>query len=132
MSSSSPKEYGHLGGGVTSRLRIEIDEALDDPNDVLMSIEALGWSFRFALSSREDVARILAFLREHTGRLVFSELVVGSFHGHPVALIKDDEYGDRFWFRTYGDRHMVEFTLGADVLADFTDAVSQAIDDLQS
>ena len=76
-------------------------------NTMQMGINARAWSFRFALSSRDDVARRLSFLREHTGRLVFSELVVGSFHSAPVRLIKDDEFADRFWFRAHGDQAFV-------------------------
>ena len=132
MSATPPKNYGAAGVGRTTRFDVEIDEALDDPDDVQMGINARGWSLRFALFSRDDVTRILSFLREHTGRLVFSELLVGSFHGAPVRLIKDDEFGDRFWIRAYGDRDMVEFVLVADDLAEFTDAVAQAVQDLQS
>ena len=85
-----------------------------------------------AMPARDDVARILSFLREHTGLLVFSELVVGSFHGAPVRLIKDHEFADRFWIRAFGDGDMVEFVLAADDLNEFTDAVAQAVQDLQT
>ncbi len=75
---------------------------------------------------------MLAFLREHAGRLEFSEMVVGSFHNASVRLVKDDEFGDRFWLRASQDGLMVEFTLAADDLSEFTDAVAQAVEDLQS
>lgn len=132
MSTTPPKHYGAAGVGGTSRFDVEIDEALDDARDLQMSIRTRSWTFRFALSGREDVARILSFLREHTGRLEFSEIVVGSFHDAPVRLIKDDEFADRFWFRAYGGGPMVEFVLAADDLTEFTDAVAQAAQDLQS
>src|SRR5262245_32538503 len=107
MSPHPPKNYGAAAVGSTSRFDVEIDEALDDSNDTQMSISARGWSFCFALSARDDVARMLSFLRKHTGRSVFSELAVGSFHGAPVRLIKDDEFADRFWLRAHGDGQMV-------------------------
>ena len=132
MTPTPPKHYGAAGVGSTTRFDVEIDEAFDDPNDVQMGIKARGWSFRFALSSRDDVARILWFLREHTGRLALSELVVGSFHDAPVLLIKDNEFADRFWLRASGDCVLVEFVLAADDLTEFTDAVAQAVDDLQN
>jgi hypothetical protein len=132
MSAAPPKLYGAAGVGSTSRFDVEIDEALDDVSDLQMSIRTRSWTFRFVLSAREDVARILSFLREPTGRLEFSELVVGSFHDAPVRLIKDNEFADRFWLRAYGDGPMVEFVLAADDLTEFIYAVGQAVQDLQS
>ncbi len=132
MSTTPPKEYGAAAVGKTSRFDVVIDEALDDASDIQISISTRSWSFRFALSAREDVARMLSFQREYTGRLVFSELAVGSFQGAPVRLIKDNEFADRFWLRAYGDGSMVEFVLAAEDLAEFTDAVAQAVQDLQS
>ena len=131
-SANPPQNYRAVAVGSTSRFGVEIDEAHDDANDVQMSINARGWSFRFGLSARDDAGRMLSFLREHTGRAMFSQLLVGSFHGAPVLLIKDDEFTDRFWFRASGAGQMVEFVLAADDLAEFTDAVAQAVDDLQS
>src|SRR5688572_12124337 len=110
MSATPQKHYTAAAVGKTSRFDVEIDAAVDD-SDIQMSIGTRSWTFRFALSARDDVARILSFLREHTGRLKFSELAVGSFHGVPVRLIKDDEFADRFWIRAYGDGVMVEFVL---------------------
>ena len=130
--SATPKHYGLAALGKTSRFVLEIDEVLDESNDTQMSIGTRSWTFRFALSARNDVARMLSFLREHTGRLEFSEIVVGSFHDAPVRLVKDDEFADRFWIRAYGDGPMVEFVLAADDLTEFTDAVAQAVQDLQS
>jgi len=130
MSAIPPKHYGAAGVGGTSRFDIEIDESLDDARDLHMSIRTRSWTFRFALSAREDVVRIHSFLREHTGRLEFSEIVVGSFQDAPVRLIKDDEFADRFWLRAYGTGPMVEFVLVADDLKQFTDAIAQAVQDL--
>jgi hypothetical protein len=132
MSTTPSKEYGVAAVGKTSRFDVVIDEALDDASDLQMSISTRSWSFRFALSARDDVARILSFLREQTGRLVFSELAVGSFQGARVFLIKDDEFGDRFWLRARGADHMVGFVLAADELTEFTDAIAQAVQDLRS
>jgi len=130
MASIPPKRYGAAAVGGTSNYDVEVDEVLDDPNDVRMSVHARSWSFRFRLSGRADVSRMLSFLREHTGSFVFSELVVGSFHGAPVWLVKDPEFADRFWLRAHGEGQMVEFTFAADDLAQFTEAVAQAVQDL--
>ena len=132
MSLNPTKHYGAVAVGSTSRFDVEIDEALDDANDIQMFINARSWSFRFALSTLNHAAQLLSFLREHAGRLTFSELVLGSFHGAPVLLIKDNEFADRFWLRASGSGQVVELVLaGADVF-EFTDAVAQAVQDLLS
>jgi hypothetical protein len=130
MSSTSPKRYGAAAAGSTARFDVEIDEALDDASDLQISITARDWSFRFALSSRSDVTKALEFLREHTGRCVFSEISIGSFQGVPVLLVKDCEFADRFWLRGAGDGQLVEFTLAGDNLVEFTRVVAQAVQDL--
>ncbi len=132
MSTNTSKEYGAAAVGRTSRFDVGIDEALDDANDLQMSISTRSWSFRFTLFARDDVGRMFSFLREHTGRLVFSELAVGSFQGAPVRLIKDDELPDRFWLQVDQGGPMVEFVLAAEDLTEFTDAVAQVVRDLQS
>jgi hypothetical protein len=132
MSPNPPKNYGLAGLGCTNRFDVEIDEALDEPGDTLMSIHARSWSFQFGLAAREEVARMLSFLREHAGRLMFAELGVGSFHGAPVSLVKDDEFGDRFYLKAFGSGHLLSFVIAGDDLAEFTDAVAQAVEDLQS
>jgi hypothetical protein len=95
-----------------------------------MCINSRDWSFTFALTSRDDARRILLFLQGHIAHSGSSELVVGSLHGTPVRLIKDDEFDDRFWLRANGNRYMVEFELAADDLTEFMDAISQVINDL--
>jgi hypothetical protein len=132
MPSTPPKRYAAAGAGNTNRFAIEIDEALDDASDLRMSIQTRSWTFRFALSAREDLARILSFLREHIGRLEHCEIVVGSFQDAPVRLIKDNEFSDRFWLRAHTDDSMVEFVLTADDITEFIVAVGQAVEDLQS
>ena len=127
------RRYGAIAVGSTPDFDVEIDEALDESNDIEMTINTRGWSFRFALGAREDARRMFLFLREHTGRLVFSETVVGSFHGAPVLLVKDNEFGDRFWLRALcGGDQMVEFVLSGDHLSEFVDALRQAVEDLET
>ena len=133
MSGNIPKRhYGAAGVGSSSRFDVAIDEAVDDANHLQMSIEARGWSFRFALSTRDDAALMLSFLREHTGRVAFAEVVVGSFLGTPVSLIKDDEFSDRFYLRAFAGDQLLSFVLAADDLTGFADALAQAVQDLQS
>ncbi|HEX5222509.1 MAG TPA: hypothetical protein VFZ59_23340 [Verrucomicrobiae bacterium] len=92
----------------------------------MMSIETDTWSLSFTLGEH-DLAEILAHLR---GRDTASELKIGDFLDAPVRLIKDDEFNDRYFLRASKAGHVLEFVLGADQLAQFTNAMADALDDL--
>ena len=125
MSPREAQHYGVAAIGSAGRFTVEILETTDNPAARLMSIDAGGWSLCFALVERGD-AQVLSFLRKHAGRrVVFSELVIGSFLGAPVVLIKDDEFSDRFYLRAFANGHLLEFVLTADALTEFTEAVAQ-------
>jgi hypothetical protein len=124
MSPREAQHYGVAAIGSAGRFTVEILETTDNPNARLMSIEAGGWSLCFALAER-GTAQVLSFLRVHAGRVVFSELAIGSFLGAPVILIKDDEFPDRFYLRVFANGHLLEFVLTADALTEFTEAVAQ-------
>jgi hypothetical protein len=124
--------YGVAATGTAGRFVIEILEIADGTAASLMSIEAGAWSLCFALDDDGNTAQILSFLREHTGRVRFSELVIGSFFDAPMVLIKDSEFPDRFWLRAFADGHLLEFVLAADTLTEFTDALAQVVHDLNS
>jgi hypothetical protein len=70
------------------------------------------------------------FLRDLSGSNQFSKLVVGSFVGAPVVLVKDDEFPDRFWLRAAREHQLVDFTLVGSDAADLIVALSQAMEDL--
>jgi len=130
VSADKPEHYGAAAIGRAGQFEVEIDECLDGDDPLLMSIGTRGWQFRFALAERSAASRLFTFLREQTGRLQFSELLVGSFQGSRVLLIKDDEFPDRFFLRAIGDDVLADFTLLGDDVRDFAAAVSQAVDDL--
>jgi len=89
-----PREAQHYGVaaiGSAGRFTVEILETTDNRPPELMSIEAGSWSlcFRIWLNMR---CTGLSFLREHAGRVVFSDWLSVPFLGAPVVLIKDDEF----------------------------------------
>jgi len=122
--------FGVAGIGKAGRFLIEILEWVDATSAHLLSIETPDWYFCFTLPGIDACAKASSFIQEQTGRLVWTELVVGSFSGAPVLLVKDDEYPDRFYIRASADGELLEFPLAGDVLAEFTDALGQAIRDL--
>lgn len=124
MTPNTPERFGLAAIGKAGHFTVEILE--DRAASRLMSIEADGWSFSFALSERDPTV-ILTHLR---GGSELSELRIGVFLGAPVILIRDDEFGDRYFLRTFKDGHVLDFVLVADQLSQFTDAVRQALDDL--
>ncbi len=69
--------------------------------------------FRSELAAPEKAARKPWFLRA------------------PVSLIKDSEFPDRFWLRTAGAGQMMELMFAACELGEFTNAVTEAIQELQ-
>jgi hypothetical protein len=121
-----PEHYGLAAIGKAGRFTVEILEG--SAASRLMGIEAAGWSFTFTLNG-PDLAEILAHLR---GDCKASELRIGVFLGATVTLIRDDEFSDRYFLRTFKDGHVLDFVLAADQLVQFADAIAQALDDLAS
>src|SRR4051812_36258522 len=114
-------DFGVTALGSFGGCTVQALAALDGSNRSLLSIEAAqGWSFTFELAELEDAERLLAFVREHTGRVAFAECMLGTFWGAPVNLFKDNESGDRFWLRASQDGQLVEFVLSGGDLVAFT------------
>src|SRR3569623_2100245 len=113
----------------TNSFDVEIDEAQDGSGNLQLDISAPAWAFRFNVTARQDLDHIVRFLREQMGRLVFSELVAGSFCGARVMLVKDSEFADRFWLRVFGQGLMVECTLVGSQAAELATAIAQAAGD---
>jgi hypothetical protein len=126
MKRNAPDHYGLLAIGRAGYFTVEILE--NSAAARLISIEADGWSFSFALGEH-DPAEMLTHLR---GQGTSPELKVGAFCGAPVMLIKDDEFSDRYFLRTFREGELLDFVFAADRLAQFTDALAQAVHDLGS
>jgi len=92
----------------------------------LLSIESPTWCFDFALAGPATVGELAAFFRMHAGRTGFSELVIGSFGGSHVRVVKDDEFADRFFLRAAGGGMLVEFTLVDPAAQEFAAALAKA------
>lgn len=89
-------------------------------------IESQSWCFGFELAGSGAVSELAVFLRTYIGQTEFAELVVGSFGGMAVRVVKDNEFRDRFFIRASGDGSVVEFTLVGEATQEFAAAVAEA------
>jgi len=96
---------------------------------LLLSIESPAWDFCFELVSPATVGVLAAFLRRYNGRAEFAELVIGSFCGAAVEIVKDDEFVDRLLLRALGGDRLVYFTMVGSATDDFVSAVLQTADE---
>ncbi len=132
MSVNQTKNYGLAAVGSAGRFDVDVDENFEDPCDIQLAIRTPMWQFRFKLSERGTVEQIHSFLRLKTGALEFSELIAGTFHNAPVRFIKDDEFGDRFFLRAHGQGQLVDFVLAGNEIKEFTEAIKQAVQNLET
>lgn len=102
-------------------------EVLSRPGDKWsLSIESPTWDFTFELVNRDTLGELAGFLRSFTGRAEFAELLIGSFCGASVQIVKCDEFVDRLILRALGDDVLVYFTMVGGVTDDFVCVVLQA------
>ena len=127
MTPNTPEQYGLAAIGKAGQFTVEVLET--SAASYLMAIEAGSWSLSFALSSEDDLKKILTHLR---GNCKSSKLSAGLFLGAPVILIKDDEFSERYFLGASKDGHVLDVVLAADGLAQFTGAVARALDDLSN
>lgn len=92
-----------------------------------MAIESDAWIFSFTCGEYIP-SKILEYFRGDDTR---SELEVGSFCNDPVRLIKDDVFSDRFFLRVSKGGQILEFELAGERLMQLTEAIAQAVQELE-
>jgi hypothetical protein len=122
--------YGCEALGKAGAFTVEVLSGSD--GKLWLTIESPEWDFVFELVSPATVGDLAAFLRRYTGRAEFAELVLGSFCGATVEIVKDDEFEDRFILRTLGDDVVIFFKMLGDVTDDFVAAVLQAAEEFEN
>jgi hypothetical protein len=108
---------GLLANGSAGSWEIAIDETTSGPDRWYAQIEGPTASFSFELPSLDIVEKMVRFL-EASGKASAS-LTLSKDKKTPVALVKDDEYADRY-FLVVGpiDDPVARFTLaGSDVVS---------------
>ncbi len=124
MSGTDIPSFGLAALGKAGAFTVEVLSRPD--GGWLLSVASPDWCFDFALTSPVAVGELAAFFRLHTGQTGFSELVIGSFDGAVVRMVKDDEFADRFFLRAVGVGSLVEFTLAGAAAQEFAAAVAEA------
>ncbi len=115
--------------GIAGDFTVEVLSGSD--GKFLLTIGSSAWDFDFELVNAGAVSELAGFLRFYVGRREFAELVIGSFNGASVEIVKDDEFEDRLILRARGNGVLVYFKMVAGATTDFASAVSQAAEDFE-
>ena len=130
---SKRERFGLLANGSCGSWEIAIDENTNGPDRWLAQLDGPSVTFCFELPSLDIVAKMTRLLEPGPAGSPqgSAPLVIGKDSRHPVSLIRDDEYDDRF-FLVVGPAAspIVRFVLaGADV-TNIAGALRQIQDDL--
>jgi hypothetical protein len=133
--------FGLLANGSSGQWEVAIDETTTGANRWFAQLEGPAMSFYFEIPSVDIVAQMLQFLesspaakeqlptRAGEGK---GALVLSKDKKTPVTLVKDDEYGDRF-FLVVGlmESPVVRFILAGTDAIQIADALKQVKEDLE-
>jgi len=135
---SDDDSLGLMANGSSGQWEVSVDETTSGPDRWFLQIEGPTCYFSIEIPTPAMVQKVFEFLGEHnaSGNLVSSvtetptSLTIGNSKGSPVILTKDDEYTDRY-FLLFGqkDAH-ARFTIADQDLKAITEALRQAIDDI--
>jgi hypothetical protein len=87
---------------------------------------------RFAIAGPQVVGDFLAFLQRHWNQSSHGELALGTIGNANVFVIKDDEFGDRFFLCAVSADGAVRYTLKPDEIKDYVGALESAMEDLNN
>jgi hypothetical protein len=137
---SNTGNFGLLANGSSGPWEIAIDETTSGADRWYAQIEGPSVSFYFEIPSVDVVGKMVRFLdpRQAPRKEVSLDsmerngsLVIGKDKKTPIALVKDDEYEDRF-FLVVGpmDSPLVRFVIAGTDVAKIADALRQVKQDL--
>jgi hypothetical protein len=128
MQDHAQPSWGAAAIGSSGDVTVELDEATSGPERWRLTVTTPNWHLRFEVAAPLALEQLLEFIRAHNGRTAFATLPLGTFHGAPVAMRKDDEYPDRFFLVLEGEQ-LAFFNLSGDELHDLTAAIHHAATD---
>lgn len=119
-------EWGCAAVGRSGDVGIEVDEAISGSECWQLSIDCPRFYLRFAIPQPSAVAGLCDFLAQHLDHPTGGELSLGTFGDSSVSIVKDDEFGDRFFLCVSACDGSVRHTLTGDEVPDFIVALTQA------
>lgn len=131
MEDRAQPSWGAAAIGSSGEVAVELDEATSGPERWRLAVTTPNWHLRFEFAGPQAMEHCLKFIRAHNGRTAFATLPLGTFHGAPVVLRKDDEYPDHFFLVLEGEQTAL-FTLAGDELNDLMTALQQAEAEIRS
>jgi hypothetical protein len=114
--------------GVAGEWQVELLRAESDENAWRLCAEGRLVNLSIEISGPTVVGELSRFFRGTEGRREHSEMAVGRCGGGGVVLVKDDEFGDRYFVRV-GEGALV-LTLAGEILADVRRAFGQVAAEL--
>ena len=131
MTESAKTEWGCVAIGRSGDVAIDVDQALSGPERWEMQIDLPRFHLRFAIPAPTVVAQFGDFLQCHLSRPTTGELPLGTLANANVAVVKDDEFLDRFFLRVLAHDGGVWHTLSSDEVSHSIAALEQANSDLE-
>lgn len=128
MISSTP-EVGLLACGVSATWSVDVDEALNGPEQLFLNLKSPSHYLYFTLNGLSVISEMLSFLAVSTA--VHRCILLGDFSGLPVRLVADNE--DLRYFITVGDHAAAHLHLAvpAGEVDDLRSALQQAFEDIE-
>ncbi len=123
-------EWGCAAVGRAGNVSIDVDEAVSGPERWELSIDFSRFSLRFAIPAPSMVAQFRDFLASHLNQPTSGNLALGTLGDSIVSIIKDDEFGDRFFLCVSACNGAVRYTLTGGEVPDFIGALTQANSDI--
>lgn len=124
--------FGLLANGSCGPWEIAIDEDTTAADRWCAHIEGPNATFYFEIPALEIVDQMARFLERSAGAVEQNgSLVLGKDHQIPITLIRDDEYGDRFFLVVGSTSNpIVRFVLAGTDVVNLVGALRQVKADL--
>lgn len=125
------ENLGLLALGAAGRWEVALDETLSGAERHYLYLEGPSISCHCEIASTALVGAMIRFLEPNLAPSNETSLVLGKDTLAPIALVKDDEYADRY-FVVVGppERPIVQWTIAGTEVAQLADALRQAQEDL--
>lgn len=133
---SSKESIGLLAAGSAGSWNIEIDETTAGPDRWFIQIEGPSVQLYFQIPATDGVRKMFRFLTRSRADRAGStgangSLAIGMDRRASVMLVRDDEFGDRYFLLVGPENDpVVRLTLAGEDLQQITSALREACEDM--